>query len=133
MNKSKCEFYRISYLEVFCEQNVIKNFAKLTGKYMWRSLFLMKFQVKTCNFFKKKLRHRCFPVNFANFFMKASLQNTVNGCLLLLKIQSTGIASLALWKLAFWAKWPNFEEKNFSDFRADFILSLTCFPNSDLQ
>ena len=40
--------------EVFCKQDVLKNFSKFTGKRLCQSLF----------FNKKRLWHRCFLVNF---------------------------------------------------------------------
>ena len=40
-----------------------------------RVSFLVKFQVKDCNFIKKRLQHRCFPVKYAKFI----LQNTTGG------------------------------------------------------
>ena len=40
------------------KESVIKNFQKLTGKDLYRSQFLIK---------KKRLQHKCFSVNFANF------------------------------------------------------------------
>ena len=48
---------RQSLLEVFCKKHVIKNLSKFTGKHMSQSLF----------FHKKRLWHRCFPVNFEKF------------------------------------------------------------------
>ena len=39
------------------KKGVLRNFAKFTGKHLCQSLFLLK----------KRLRHRCFPVNFARF------------------------------------------------------------------
>ena len=36
--------------------------------------------LKTCNFIKKKLRHRCFPVNIVKFLRTPFLQNTSGGC-----------------------------------------------------
>ena len=40
----------------FMKKSVLKNFAIFTGK------------LPTCNFFKKRLQHRCFPLNIANLF-----------------------------------------------------------------
>ena len=45
---------------MFCEKRVLRNSAKLTGKHLYQSLFF-------CNFIKKRLWHRCFPVNFTKF------------------------------------------------------------------
>ena len=41
-----------------------------------RVSFLIKLQASGCNFIKKRLWHRCFPVNFANFLKTPFLQNT---------------------------------------------------------
>ena len=48
---------------------VLKNFANFTGKHLCWSLFLIKLQagLKSCNFIKKRIQGRCFPVNFAKF------------------------------------------------------------------
>ena len=43
---------------------VLRNFAKFTGKHLCQSLFFNKV---ARNFIKKRLWHRCFPVNFAKF------------------------------------------------------------------
>ena len=40
-----------------------------------RVSFLVKFQFKDCKFVKKRLQHRCFPVQYAKFI----LQNTSGG------------------------------------------------------
>ena len=46
----------------------LKFFPKLTGKPLIRSLFLISCTSLTaCNFIKKRLQHRCFPVNFVKF------------------------------------------------------------------
>ena len=46
-----------------------------------RVSFLKKLQPLVCNFIKKKrLWHRCFPVNFAKFLKHVFLQNTSSGC-----------------------------------------------------
>ena len=50
--------------EVFCKKGVLRYFTKFTRKYLCQSLFL---QPEPCNFIKKRLRHRCFPVNFVKF------------------------------------------------------------------
>ena len=60
--------YGSSY-QSFCKKDVFKNFAKFTGKCLCQSLFLHENPglPQTCNFKKKRLWHRCFPVNFAKF------------------------------------------------------------------
>ena len=68
-------FYRSSRPDVFCKKGVIPNFAKFAGKHPCQVSLLTK------SFFKKKrLWHRCFPVNFAKFVKTPFLQNTSGGC-----------------------------------------------------
>ena len=47
---------------MFFKIGVLENFAIFTGKYLCWSLLLIKLQV-----FKKRLQHRCIPVNIAKF------------------------------------------------------------------
>ena len=61
--------------EVFYEKNVLKNWTKFTGKYLCQSL-------RPAALLKKRLWHRCFPVNFVEFLRTPFLQNT-SGRLLL--------------------------------------------------
>ena len=51
----------------------LENFAIWTGKQLSRSFFLIKLQA--CNFIKKRLQHRCFPVNIAKFPRTPTLKN----------------------------------------------------------
>ena len=54
--------------EVFCKKDVLRNFTKFTGKHLCRSLFLGKVAgLKLATLLKKRVWHKCFPVNFANF------------------------------------------------------------------
>ena len=54
--------------EVFCKKWVLRNFAKFTGKRLCKSLFFNKVACWGRRFLlKKRLWHRCFPVNFAKF------------------------------------------------------------------
>ena len=46
----------------------LRNFAKFTGKLLCQSLFINKVVgLKPATLLKKRLWHRCFPVNFAKF------------------------------------------------------------------
>ena len=47
------------------KNGVLGKFAKFTEKHLRQGLFLEK--VAACNFIKKKLWDRCFPVDFAKF------------------------------------------------------------------
>ena len=63
---------RRSRPEVFCKNSALKILKKSQENTCIRVSFLLKFQVKDCNFIKKRLQHMYFPVKYANFF----LQNT---------------------------------------------------------
>ena len=58
-------------LEVFYKKVVVKNFAIFTGKHLRWSHFL----IKRLHFIKKRLQHRCFPVNIAKFSRTPILKN----------------------------------------------------------
>ena len=48
------------------KKDVLKNFENFTGKYLYRSLFLIKLQVlRPATLLKKILQHMCFLVKFA--------------------------------------------------------------------
>ena len=51
--------------DVFHKKDLLEWSAKFTGKHLCRTLFL-----------KKRLRHRCFPVNFVKILRTPFLQNT---------------------------------------------------------
>ena len=60
--------YRSSRPEVFCKKGVLKNFTKFTGKHLCQSLFFNKVAgLRPATLLKKRLWHRCFPVNFVKF------------------------------------------------------------------
>ena len=60
---------------MFFRIGVLQNFAMFTGKHLCRSLFLMKLQTQTCNFIKKRLQRRYFPLKFVKFLSTSFLQN----------------------------------------------------------
>ena len=58
------------------EKVVLRNFAKFTGKHLYQGLFFDKVAgLRPTTLSKKKLWHRCFPVNFAKFLRTTFLQN----------------------------------------------------------
>ena len=66
--------------EVFCK-SVLKSFANFTGKQLSWNLFLIKFVgLRACNFIKKRLQHRSFPVKFAKFLRTSIWGASVNSC-----------------------------------------------------
>ena len=56
---------RNNRLEVFYKKSVLRNFAKFIEKHLCQNLFI--------KVLKKKLWHRCFPVNFAKFLKTSFL------------------------------------------------------------
>ena len=63
---------RGSHQRCSVKKGVLRNFTNFAGKHQCQSLFLLK----------KRLWHRCLPVNFAKFLRMPFLQNT-SGQLLL--------------------------------------------------
>ena len=64
---------RSSRPEVFCKKGILKNFVKFTRKHLCRSLIFIKVAGLTRDFIKR-LRHRCFPVNFAKLLRTPFLE-----------------------------------------------------------
>ena len=63
--------FRSSCLQMFFKIGVLKIFAKFTGKHLCRSLFFNRItNMRPATLLKKRLRSRCFPVNFSNFLGK---------------------------------------------------------------
>ena len=61
----------------FCKKGALRNFANFTGKQLCQSLFFIKVAcVRPVTLSKKRLWHRCFPVNFAKFLRTSFSQNT---------------------------------------------------------
>ena len=52
--------------------DVLKNFAKLTGKYLCQGLFFNKVAGRPAILLKERPWHRCFPVTFAKFFLQST-------------------------------------------------------------
>ena len=58
-------------VQIFYKIGVLKNFAKFIRKHLRWCLIFYKFTgFQPATLFKKKLQHRCFPVNFAKFLVK---------------------------------------------------------------
>ena len=78
---SKEAEYRSSRPEVFYKKGVLRNFAKFVGKHLCQSLFFNKVAgLRPATLLKKKLWHRCLPVNFEKFLRTPFLQNISGGC-----------------------------------------------------
>ena len=60
---------RNSCSQVFYRKAVLRNLAKFTGKHLCKNLFFNKVAaLNPSTVLEKRLWHRCFPVNFAQFF-----------------------------------------------------------------
>ena len=74
---------RTSHRRCSVREDVLRNFAKFTGKHLCQGLFVSG--PKACNFIKKRLWHRYVRVNFAKFLRTSFSQNT-SGRLHLLRV-----------------------------------------------
>ena len=69
--------------EVFHKKSVCKCFAKFAGNNLYRSLFFNKLANLGYNLiFKKRLQHKCLPMNLTKF-VTIPIQKNTNGRLLL--------------------------------------------------
>ena len=107
-------YFRSSHRMWSIKIGVLKNLAKFTEKHLHWSLFfnqvagvsvLIKLP-QACNYIKKRLQHRCFPLSFAKFLRTLSLQNT------------SGRLRLVLKKIHFWRTLKKHQGKYWAD--ADF-------------
>ena len=78
-------FFGSSRPELFCKKGVLRNFTTFKGKHLCQSLFFNKVAgLRPASLLKKRLWHRCFPVNFVKFLRTPFLQNVVTSGRLLL-------------------------------------------------
>ena len=68
-SNSKRKKNRKSHRRCSVKKGVLRNFAKITEKHLCQSL-------RSATLLKKRLWHRCFPVNFEKFLRTPFLQNT---------------------------------------------------------
>ena len=67
----------------------VENFRKIRKKTLVsESLFWKSCKSEAYNFIKKRLQHRCFPMNIAKFSWRPFLQNTSGGCFFRLRFLS---------------------------------------------
>ena len=67
---------RSSHQRCSIEMGVFNNFTKCTEKYLCQALFFDKVAgLRPATLLKKRLWHRCFPVNFVKFLRTLFLQN----------------------------------------------------------
>ena len=69
--------------EVFYEKRCSLNFRRIQGNHLFQSLFFSKVAgLRSATLLKRRLWHRCFPVNFVKFLRTLFLQNTSRRLLL---------------------------------------------------
>ena len=73
---------RSSHRRCSVRKGVLRNFLTFTGKHLCQNRFFNKVTPQPATLLKKRLWHRCFPVNFAKFLGTPFLQNTSEWLLL---------------------------------------------------
>ena len=72
---------RKSHQRCSVRKGVLRNFAKFTGKHLCQVLFYNKVAgPEPATLLKKKLWHRCFPMNFAKFLRTPFHRTPLNDC-----------------------------------------------------
>ena len=106
MIKYKCNIVpdRSSRPDMFCKKGVLKNFAKFTAIHLCQSLFFNKVaDLRPTTLLKKRLWHRCFPVNFVKFLRTPFFNGTPLCCFWTEKlILSTHFLAIYILSLLFW-------------------------------
>ena len=78
-----CKNNRNSHWRCYVKECAFKNFTNFTEKHQYQSLFLKKAtDLQVCNFIKKKLQCRCFPVKLVKFQRTSTLMNIYERVLL---------------------------------------------------
>ena len=88
---------RTSHRMCFVRKGVIRNFSKFTGKHMCQSLFINKVAcLRPATLLKKRLWHRCFPVNFEKFLITPFYKTPLGDyfCLIFTSLSARNVASL---------------------------------------
>ena len=68
---------RSSHQRYSVRKVIFRNFTKFTRKHLCQSLFFKKVVgLRPATLLKKRLSHKCFPVNFVKFLRTPFLQNT---------------------------------------------------------
>ena len=101
--------YRSSRQEVICEKSVLRNFKKFTGKHLCWNLFFNKVSgLRPATFLKKRLWHKCFPVNIEKFLRTPFVTEHLLLLLLLLKWTGRSLKRIDF----FWYCSKNMAEKH---------------------
>ena len=82
----KCIKHRISRPEVFYKKVLLEISQNSQENTCAGDSFLIKLQAPPTTSLKKRLWHRCFPVNFAKFLRTPFSQNTLGRLLLVIQL-----------------------------------------------
>ena len=78
---------RSSHRRCSVRKVVLRNFANFTGKHLCQSLFFNKIaDLRPATLFRKRLWHRCFPVNFVKFLRTPFYRISLGDCSMSFKI-----------------------------------------------
>ena len=105
---------------MFCKKGFLENLAKFTGKHLCQCLFFNKVAgLIPATLLKKRLWHRCFPVNFAKFLRTPFIMEHL-WWLLLNIYKQTGLYSAHFQFFRIWCR-TNFNGyiSNYSSIRKD--------------
>ena len=92
--KSRGEHLKKHPPELLCKKRCSSKFRKFYRKTtVFKSLFNKVAGSQACNFFKRRLQRRCFPVKFVKFLRTSTLKNICERLLLLWNNTSTILAS----------------------------------------
>ena len=95
-NSKSIKFLITSTEAAIHEIGVLKNFLKLTGNDLCRSLYFNKVEsLQRATLLKKRPRLRCFPLHFATF-LKVPLRNILEGCFCIKNSQNCNISNVIL-------------------------------------
>ena len=70
------EFIYYYKRNMFCQQDVVENLAKLTRNICGEVLFCIKAGPQLATLLKMRHQHKCLPSNILNLFRKAFSKNT---------------------------------------------------------
>ena len=84
------ELHRSSHRRYSKKKGLLKNFAEFTGKYLSQSLFFNKVAgLRPATLLKKRLWHKCFPMNIAKILRTPILKNICERLLLVAAWRTT--------------------------------------------
>ena len=86
---------------MLCKKGALRNLAKFAGKHLYQSIFFNKAaSLMPAAVLKKRLWHRCFPVNFAKFLRIPFLAEHLQW-LLLVKVAFPKVRNLSEMEMPF--------------------------------